>query len=185
MSSPHSIDVPTLEDKTFIGLVVVVTLAFGWILWPFSGAILWGTVLAIVFAPLYRRLLRAMRQRRVPAALATLAIIVFMVILPLTLIAVALVQEGASTYEKMQSGQLNVGQYVQQIADVLPAWATRLLDRFGLTDFVGLREKLSAGLTQNVQFLASHALNIGQNTAKLIISLGIMLYLLFFLLRDG
>ena len=53
-----------LEDKSFLLLLVAVSLAFAWILWPLSGAILWGTVFAIVFAPLYRRLLRSTRQRR-------------------------------------------------------------------------------------------------------------------------
>src|SRR5690349_20090434 len=52
-----------LEDKSFLLLVIAVTIAFVWILWPFSGAILWGTVLAIVFLPLYRRILRGTRQR--------------------------------------------------------------------------------------------------------------------------
>ena len=55
------ISLSTLEDKTFIWLVIAISLAFAWILWPFYGAILWGTVLAIVFAPLYRRLCRSMR----------------------------------------------------------------------------------------------------------------------------
>ena len=52
-----------LEDKTFLLLVIAISLAFAWILWPFYGAVLWATVLAIVFAPLYRRLSGSMRQR--------------------------------------------------------------------------------------------------------------------------
>ena len=35
------------------------------------------------------------------------------------------------------------------------------------------------------QFLATQALSIGQDTFQFVISFGIMLYLLFFLLRDG
>ena len=53
-----------LEEKSFLLLVIVVTVAFVWILWPFSGAILWGTVLAIVFRPLYRRILHATGRGR-------------------------------------------------------------------------------------------------------------------------
>ena len=55
-----------LEEKTFLILLVAVTLALGWILLPFYGAVFWGIVLAIVFAPLYRRLLARMRQRPQP-----------------------------------------------------------------------------------------------------------------------
>ena len=36
-----------LEEKTFLLLVVVISLAFAWILWPFFGAVLRGTILSI------------------------------------------------------------------------------------------------------------------------------------------
>lgn len=185
MNTPHSPKVAAREVKTITWLVIIVTLLFGRILWPFFGSIVWGTVLAIVFAPLYRRLCRSMPQRHTLAALATLVIILIMVILPLTLITASLLQEGASTYARMQSGELDIGRYAQQIASGLPPWVTSHLSRVGLTDLDALRDKLAAGLTENLQYLAGHALNIGQNTADFMISLFIMLYLLFFLLRDG
>ena len=175
----------TLEDKTFLLLIIAISLGFAWILWPFYGAVLWGTVLAIVFAPLYRRLLRSMRQRRNLAALATVMIIVVIVILPLTLITASLVQEASGLYENFQSGELNLARNFQQVMDALPTWVANLLDRFGLTNLAEVQEKLSAGLMKGSQFLAAQALNIGQTTFELIVRLFVMLYLLFFLLRDG
>jgi predicted PurR-regulated permease PerM len=175
----------TLEDKTFLLLIIAISLAFAWILWPFYGAVLWGTVLAIVFAPLYRRLSRSMRQQRNLAALTTVMIVVFIVILPLTLIAASLVQEASGVYEKFQSGELNLASNFQQVVDALPTWVANLLDRFGLTNLAGVQERLSAGLMKGSQFLAAQALNIGQITLELIVRLFVMLYLLFFLLRDG
>ena len=41
-----------LEDKFFLFLVIAVSLAFLWILTPYFGAILWGIIAAVVFAPL-------------------------------------------------------------------------------------------------------------------------------------
>ncbi|MFP5406529.1 MAG: AI-2E family transporter [Gammaproteobacteria bacterium] len=174
-----------LEDKTFLILLISVSLAFGWILWPFYGAVFWGVVLAILFAPLYRRLLRAMRFRRTPAALATLAIIVVIVILPLTLITAALVQQGAGIYQMIQSGEVNFPRYFEQILGVLPDWVTALLDRFGVFDIGSMQQKLAAGVTQGSQFLAKQALGIGQNTLDFVIGFFITLYLAFFLIRDG
>jgi predicted PurR-regulated permease PerM len=185
MTSPPSANSPGLEDKTFLVLIVAVSLAFAWILWPFYGAILWGAVIAIVFMPLYRRLSSSMPQRRTLAALATVTIILVLVILPLALITALLVQEGASVYERIQSGELNFGRYFQQVFDAMPAWVTNLLDRFGLTNLRLVQERVSASLTKSSQFLAAQALNIGQNTLDFIVSLFVMLYLLFFLLRDG
>ena len=175
----------TLEDKTFLLLIIAVLLAFAWILWPFYGAVLWGAVLAIVFAPLYRRLSLSMRQQRNLAAPATVVIIVVIVILPLTLITASLVQEASGVYEKFQSGELNLARNFQQVVDALPTWVANLLDRFGLTNLAGVQETLSAGLMKGSQFLAAQALNIGQITFELIVRLFVMLYLLFFLLRDG
>jgi predicted PurR-regulated permease PerM len=174
-----------LEDRAFLLLIVAVSLAFAWILWPFYGAVLWGTVLAIVFAPLYRRLSGCMRQRLTLAALATVTIIVVMVILPVTLIAALLLNEASSVYGRIQSGELNFGRYLQQVFDALPAWAANLLDRFGLTSLGAVKDRLSAGLVKGSQFLAAQAINIGQYTLEFIVSLFVMLYLLFFLLRDG
>jgi predicted PurR-regulated permease PerM len=185
MKSPRSANLPALEDKAFLFLIIAVSLAFAWILWPFYGAILWGSVIAIVFAPLYRRLSSSMRQRRTLAALATVLIILVLVILPLTLIAALLVQEGASVYERIQSGELNFGRYFQQVLDAMPAWVSNLLDRFGLSNLRLVQERVSDSLTKSSQFLAAQALNIGQNTLDFIVSLFVMLYLLFFLLRDG
>ena len=81
------------EDKAFLLLLAAVTLAFAWILWPVFDAILWGTIIAILFAPAYRWLRRSMRHRRTPAALATVALVVVIVIVPVTLVAAMLAQE--------------------------------------------------------------------------------------------
>ena len=48
-----------------------------------------------------------------------------------------------------------------------------------------MQERLSTGLVQGGQFVAAKALNIGQNTFDFLVDLCIVLYLLFFLLRDG
>ena len=185
MKSPNSANLPGLEDKSFILLIIAVSLAFAWILWPFFGAILWGTILAILFAPLYRQVLRSMRHNRTIAALATVMVVFMIVILPLTLVSGLLLQEGFSVYGRIQSGEMSPGRYFQQVFAALPAWVTNLLDRFELTNLSLIQERLSAGLMKGSQFLATQALSIGQNTFDFIVNLFIVLYLLFFLLRDG
>ena len=66
-----------------------------------------------------------MRQRRTLAALATLVMILVLVILPLTLITALLVQEGAGVYERIQSGEFDIGRYFQQAFNALPGWVTQ------------------------------------------------------------
>lgn len=183
---PSSIDrSSSLENQFFLLLLLVVSLAFFWVLWPFYGAVFWGAILALMFTPLFMRLLRAMPGRRTLAALATLATILVAVIFPLGLIVASLVQEASALYQRMQSGELNVGTYFQQVYGALPTWASGLLDRFGLSDTSVILEKVSASLSKGSQFLAAQALSIGQNAFDFIVSFFVMLYILFFLLRDG
>ncbi|QWG21166.1 AI-2E family transporter [Bradyrhizobium sediminis] len=174
----------TIEDNAFLLLIVAVSLAFAWILLPFYGAILWGTVTAILFAPLHRRLLKSMGRRRNVAAFATIVMIIAIVILPMTLIAASLTQEALAFYGRVQSGELDLVRFFQQVHDVLPAWAINLLDRFGLASLGAVQQKLSVALLAGSQYIATQALSIGQSTFDFIANLFVMLYLLFFLLRD-
>ena len=174
----------SFEDTNFLLLIVIVTLAFGWILQPFYGAILWAIVGAVIFAPLYRRLLRSTEKPSLAAAIAVL-FITAIVILPLAMVTASLVREATGLYAKVQSGEVNFGSYVQQVFDALPGWIKGLLARVNLSDFSALRESLSSGLMKGGQALAPQALSIGLNTFDFLLGLGIMLYLLFFLLRDG
>jgi predicted PurR-regulated permease PerM len=175
----------TSQHKTFLLLLITVSIAFTWILVPFYGAIFWGIVLAILFAPFHRRLLEFTGQRRNLAALTMLLLSLIVVFFPLALIAASLLQEGTVFYEKISSGRLDFASYFQQLIISLPSWISHLLSRFGVTDISTLKDTLSTAATQGSQFIASKALNIGQITAEFVISIGIMLYLLFFLLRDG
>ncbi|MDF1485498.1 AI-2E family transporter [Ramlibacter sp. H39-3-26] len=174
-----------LQRKTFLLLLAGVTLAFLAILWPFYGAVFWGVVLTIVFAPLHRRIVARMPQRPTLAALATLGLCLLIVILPTALVAVSLVQEAATVYARLKSGEIDMGAYFQQIVAALPSWLVGQLERLGITSIASLQQKLSAIAVQGGQVLATQAFNIGQNTFQFLVGFCIMLYLLFFLLRDG
>jgi len=117
--------------------------------------------------------------------MTTVLIVTAMVILPLVMISASLVKEASNFYARVQSGEFNLTLYVQQIFEVLPAWARSVLDRFSLSDLTAARESLTAGLMKGGQALAPQALSIGLNTFDFMVGLGVMLYLLFFLLRDG
>jgi len=175
----------SLHYRTFIILLVIVTLAFGRLLLPYYGAVFWGAILAISFMPLHRRLLAKLPGRPNLAAITTVLLCLVVVILPLILLAGSLLNEGTTMYRRIESGQLNLGAYFEQVMGALPPSLHQMLDHFGVADIFSLREKLSAGALQGSKFLASQAVNIGQNTFEFLIGLGIMLYLLFFLLRDG
>ena len=174
-----------MHSRTFHYLLIAVSLAFAWVLLPFWSAVFWGGTLAIIFAPVQRRIINRVGGRRNLAALLTLAMVLLLVILPLTMIAGALVQEGANLYQSMRSGNLDFGKFFQQAIGALPEPVHDLMSRFDVGDVKSIQDKLTAGAMQASQFLATQAFNIGQDTFQFLISFGVMMYLLFFLLRDG
>jgi predicted PurR-regulated permease PerM len=175
----------TFDRNAFLVLLVVLTVALAWIIWPFYGAVFWGAVLALLFEPLYRKLAARLRNRRTLAALITLSVIVVMVILPLALVAVSLVNELNGLYQRVRSGQVNFGTYFAQIVAALPSWATGLIEPLGLADLSALQARLTAAITKRGEALAGRAVDIGQDALDLVIGFCIAMYLLFFLLRDG
>lgn len=126
-----------------------------------------------------------MPGRRGLAAILTVAIILVIVILPVLLIAASLVQESADIYSKLKAGDLDPLMYFQPIFRSLPSWMIDFLDSFGLTDIATVKARLGTALVDGVQVIASQALAIGQNTFAFVVGLGVTIYLLFFLLRDG
>jgi len=176
---------PQLQRGVFFALLAIVTVAFIWILMPFFGAVLWGVALAILFTPLYRWLLRKFPRRKNTAALSTLAICLVIVILPLAMIGVSLVQQVLVVAQDIRTGQINFAAYFQQILGALPRWVMNILERFDLTNMASLESRITAGAAQGSQIVAGQALTIGQNTFDFFVSFFVMLYLLYFLLRDG
>ena len=176
---------PELERKIFLALLLAVTIGFFAILLPFYGAVFWGMILALLFNPLQRRLVHRFKGRNNLAALATLGVVMVIVIIPVAVIATSLVAEASAIYQRIGSGQFNVGDYFQKILGLLPQWVVSLLGMLGLSDLGAVQAKLSAGAAAGSQFVATQALSIGQNTFEFVIGFGVMLYLLFFLLRDG
>ena len=174
----------TIEDQAFLWLLLLTSVAFGVIVWPYFGAVLWGVIAAIIFLPVQRRLSRA-TGRPGFAAIVTVVLTVLLVIVPLLLIASSLALEATTLYENIQSGQVDLGQILRGIIDGIPGWMKEPLAALDLTSLDAIRDRLSETFTQFLQVLVSRALIVGQSTLEFFVGIGVMLYLLFFLLRDG
>lgn len=174
-----------MEEKSFIVLLALVSVAFVWLLLPFYSAVFWATILAILFRPMQRCLAQLFHGKRTLAALLSVLIILLMVILPVGLLTGMLVQEGRDLYERVSSGDMDLAGYFEQIVNALPQVLQNLLARFGLTDFSNVQDQLSKMGEGGGQQIASRMFSLGQGTFQFVISFFVMLYLLFFLLRDG
>ncbi len=174
-----------LQDGFFLTLLLLVSIAFALVIEPFFAAILWAVVAAILFFPVNQRLLDRMPGRRNRTALLTLMLIIALVIIPAIFLALSLIQEAASFYARIQSGEIDFALMFTQFQASLPEWAAAILRRLGLTNFDAVREMLSAGVASSFRTVATQAFLVGQGAFSFFVALGVMLYLTFFLLRDG
>jgi predicted PurR-regulated permease PerM len=173
------------EDIGFAILVLLVTLAFAWLMTPYFSAILWGLVAGIVFGPLYRRLAKRLGGREGLAAALTLLIILALVILPAILMTFSLIQEAVGLYTKLQSNKIDFAAIFDKLSHAMPRSVTRLARQYDLMDAERARELIRSGLSAGLGSVATRALTVGQGALAFLAQLGIMLYLTYFLLRDG
>lgn len=166
-------------------MLVAISVAFGWILWPFAGAILWAVLLSIIFSPWYQALLARIPRSRNTASSVTVLLIAILVVLPITVVASALFQEVSGLIDRFQSGELNLQRSLSEFRSSLPEGMANLLTQFELKGLPSVQERVSTGLTQGWQLIARQALSFGQVTVNFLLGVSVMLYLLFYLLRDG
>lgn len=172
-------------NKTFLLLLIAVSVGFAAILWPFMGAVFWAVVLAILFHPLNKRLRLRFPGRHNLTTFITLMLCFLGVILPLVLIGISVANETVLIYNRIADGQINFGAYFQQINAAMPSWLVHFLERINLASAHDIQEKLTSVATEAGKLLAGQVVQLGQNTLGFLVSFGVMLYLLYFLLRDG
>jgi predicted PurR-regulated permease PerM len=174
-----------VQHRAFLLLLGLVTLAFFWVILPYYGAVFWAVILAIIFRPLQRWLeARLGRRRNLAAALSVLAC-VLIAILPVIIIAASLVGEIAALVQRVQEGGPFSRNVLAGVFAGLPEWTQEGLATLGLTDLATVQERAASTLAQVGQALVTQALSVGQDTLRFLVSLGVMLYVLFFLFRDG
>ncbi|MEP9380369.1 AI-2E family transporter [Aquabacter sp. CN5-332] len=174
-----------VQQISFVVVVVVVTAAFFWLLLPFFGAVLWAVILAILFNPLQRWLLGMFNGRRNLAAGLSVLACICIVVIPGSMILASLAQEATGLYHRISTREFDPGDIFSRIQEALPSFLRDLLPTFNLDSMGDIGQRLASFLGQASQIIASRALSIGQGTAQFFISLGVMLYVLFFLFRDG
>lgn len=173
----------TMQNSFFLGLLGVVTVVFLAMLAGFFQAIFWAVTLGILFLPLQRFLEAKLNGRRSLAAVLSVFAILITVIVPAFFVASAVVGEAGNLYARIQSGEVDPGaalRWAQQMSPRATEWAAQI----GI-EVEELRGKVSELATKGSQYVASLALTAGQNVARFAVLFFLMLYLLFFVLREG
>lgn len=183
MGRRRLLKIETVEQSTFLLFLTIVTLLFLWLMKPFFAPIFWACAIALLFFPTQLRLAEQWGNRPNLIALTTLLLCVVVLVIPVLLILSSFVAEGAQLYARIDSGELGVRAYVERLRDTVP-FVQRIMDSLNL-DMGMLEEQAQAGALAASGFAARNVFSLGQSTFNFFLSLALMLYMAFFLLRDG
>jgi predicted PurR-regulated permease PerM len=172
-----------MEQRSFLVLLVIVSLFFAIILRPFWSAIFWAVVVTVLFSPVQLFLLPRLGQRRALTSLITLLTGLVIVIIPVLALLSTFISEGANFYDMIESREIQPAQFIDQIVNAIPL-LPELMSRTGV-DTDRIRSYLADSAVGMSEIIAQQALNVGRNTVNFTVKLALMLYLTFFLLRDG
>ncbi len=173
----------TLENASFLTLVILVTIVFAAIIGVFLEPVFWAIVLAILFGPMHEKLVVQVGGRRTLASVLSLLAVLLLVILPLVGIAAAVTREATTLYRLVTSGEIDVTAPLHAVERWLPR-VSGLLEGLQI-DLDRVREGLSNAAVTVSQFAASQAIVLGQSAISVLVLFILTLYLLFFFLRDG
>ncbi len=173
----------SLEDIFFVVMLMIATLGFLWIVQDFLEPVFWAALLASLFHPAHRWLRVRLGGRASLSATLTLLLIVLIVILPLVLVGLAVTGEAQMLYQRVTSGEIDLKGPLEWSSKAMPI-VNELLARIGI-EADKINEWLSSGAVTVSRFVAARALGIGQNTLGIVVQFALMIYLVFFFLRDG
>lgn len=172
------------QNRILLALLAIVSLAFAYVLWPLFGALFWAVVFVIVLDPLSHRVNRALGPRPNLSALVMVLGFLVLIILPSLLILSAVIAQATSLISSVQSGAVDLHQMFETTLNALPNWSKTLMQRLQLGNLTAVQNSAVTSIGDWLGANAPSVLTFGQNTAAFVVSLGVMLYLMFFLFRD-
>jgi predicted PurR-regulated permease PerM len=167
----------------FFVLLFAVTLAFLWLVRGFLQPIFWAIAFGIIIYPVHGWLVTRLRGRESLAAMLSVLLLVIVVILPLIGVGAAVTNEAAGLVQRLSADGLDFNGLYSHAQESMPR-VIGVLQRLGI-DPEKIEGQLSTAAVNVSRFVASSALSIGKDSLRATVFFFLMLYLLFFFLRDG
>jgi predicted PurR-regulated permease PerM len=180
-----NLDGRSFRNAFVLLLVAAISLLALAIAWPFLKPLLLGVMLAGLSRPLYSWLVRRFRGRKSLASFTTLLILVVLVVGPLSAFVGLVIAQAVDVSEKAipwvhehfgASSSFNAHDW---LVSRFPVLASYVPAQDTIVDNVGLVAKSAGG------FLVAAASRMTAGTAAFLLDAFVMLYAMFFFLRDG
>ncbi len=158
------------------------------ILSPFLSSIIWAILLAMVFYPLFRKLQRLLKKREVLSALFMTLLVLFVIVLPFSLLMVSLASEVVDVYhrveEMIRSGQLQA--HLEKIKEIpILKWILTRLSQYIDFSQVDPLPLLLKNLKQVSTFIFNQTTTLLKGFSTFIAGFFFTLLSLYYLFKDG
>ncbi len=165
----------------FFILLGAVTLLFLYLLKPFFFPIFWAVVIAGIFRPFYRWVERRLNRPNL-STLMVFAVIALIILLPAGMVGTLVFNESVQLYEKLGPDTKTIDKGFQKITGAIAD--NPIVRRLSISRRT-LNEKIAEVVRSVTNYLFTHLAALTQNTLGMLVQLSIMLYALFFFIRDG
>ncbi|MEF2230699.1 MAG: AI-2E family transporter [Pseudodesulfovibrio sp.] len=174
--------------KVFFILLLLFSLYLGFsLVEPFVHTLIFATVLAALFSPVYARVLKWFNGHRAVASMVTVAIIVFCLLLPMIFLFMALISQGVQSLAAL-NGWVARGGYEEIVGPAMfTHYVTILHDKlpFLRINEIDIQASFIQYSKEFAQAMLSYGTDLARNAAKLILHFLLMVFILFYFLRDG
>ncbi len=174
--------------RAFLLVVLAVSLYLGYlILLPFIDTLILAIILASIFNPLQVYLDRRLNGRKNLAALIIALIITFVIAIPVFLFTSTLVAQGLDTVNRTNDW-VRAGKLQQLVQDPrISEYLAKLQERFPFLEVskADIANDLLYLSRDMGQFLLGKVASILSNVASLVVHFFVMIFIAFYLVRDG
>ena len=170
------------SKNVFIILLAITTLLFAVLIIDFILAIFWAIVLAILFSPINQYIEEKFNKPTL-SSLFTIIFIFIVVLIPCFFILSAVANETLIIVKAIETGEINLEKFLISTSQLLPTLTERI-NGLGYSTNT-LIEQLNNIALETSQYALSLVMNTGENILRFLLSAFVMIYLLFFFLKDG
>ncbi|MCX5837675.1 MAG: AI-2E family transporter [Deltaproteobacteria bacterium] len=165
----------------FFIILGLVAILFLYLLWPFFFPIFWAAVIAGVFGPLYRRINLKLDRPNLSTAILFL-IIALIILLPAGVVGTLVFNESVQIYGKLSPDTKHMDRSIQRLINTIADNSLAHLFHINKAFLIAKTTEVAQGITN---YIFVHLTQLTQNTLGLLVQFAIMLYTLFYFVRDG
>jgi predicted PurR-regulated permease PerM len=174
----------SFSSYVFMAFLIGVLYLFYLVIRPFLTDLFVALVLAMIFFPVYKRLLRLFKGLKILSAFLTVFIIILAFLIPISLLSGVVTSQSLDLYQKMSKG-LQDGS-IKKAIDLRLVYFNLFFDRWHIDiQSVRFEEYVGKFLTTFSEFIYTEMTTLARGIAGTLFDLIIVLFISFFLLIDG